>query len=117
MKKLNKIVGKLGEELAAEYLVKKGYKVIERNFSTRFGEIDLICLDKDTLVFVEVKTKNGTNFGRPEEMVNRRKILKIRNMAVVYMKGVERKCRIDVVGVVIGMGREMELRQYENVDD
>ena len=116
MKKDNKFVGKIGEDLAAEHLQNKGYEILERNFSNKFGEIDIITRDKNVLVFVEVKTKRGEDFGMPEEMVGRGKLHKIRNMATIYTKGQETLCRIDVVAVVLGINNEVvRLTHYENV--
>lgn len=66
--------GKRGERIAALYLQKQGYKIIEMNFKVRYGEIDIIAKDKDTLVFVEVKTRKTYEYGRPEEAVNPRKL-------------------------------------------
>ena len=74
MKTDNKKTGNKGEDLATEYLEKKGYKIIERNFRTRFGELDIVCWDAQILVFVEVKTKIGHDFGEPEEMFNKNKM-------------------------------------------
>lgn len=104
MKNQNKVTGNKGEELAAAYLEKKGYRIIERNFRTRFGEIDIICWDDQTLVFVEVKTKIGHDFGEPEEMVNKSKIGKVKRMGEVYLqdKGLVVPCRVDVVAIVLG---------------
>lgn len=102
-------VGQRGEDRAVDYLRAKGYKIIQRNFSTRFGEIDIIAMDKDVWVFVEVKTKSTLDFGRPEEMVNRSKLERIKRMATLYLNGREEKCRIDVVGVV-----GSEVKHWEN---
>jgi putative endonuclease len=116
MKFSNKVTGRLGEGLAARYLQGKKYQIIQRNFSTRFGEIDLICRDGGTLVFVEVKTKKGVGFGLPEEMVGSRKINQVKRMATVYLGGREVACRIDVVAVVLDSENSLlEVRHYENV--
>ena len=118
LKKQNLVTGNKGETLASEYLEKKGYKIIERNFRTRFGEIDIICRDAQTLVFVEVKTKIGHNFGEPEEMANRSKIGKVKRMGEVYLqdRGIESLCRVDVVAIVLSENGEVErLDHYENV--
>jgi len=72
--------------LAVKYLQKKGYKIEERNFRTRFGEIDIVCWDAQTLVFVEVKTKIGHDFGEPEEMVDKRKMAQVQRMGEVYVE-------------------------------
>src|SRR6266446_6198986 len=67
-------LGARGEELAARYLRRHGFKILYRNFRGRQGgEIDLVCRDRDTLVFVEVKTRTSEDFGRPLEAVNRPK--------------------------------------------
>lgn len=63
-------IGKLGEDLAVKYLQQQNYKVIERNFECKQGEIDIIALDKNELVFIEVKTRTNIKFGKPAEAVD-----------------------------------------------
>lgn len=97
-----KKLGKLGEDLAEQKLIELGYKIEERNYKNIIGEIDIIAYDKDTLCFVEVKTKSGSDFGMPEEMVNSKKQRKIIKTAQLYL--LEKKLdninwRIDVVAV------------------
>ena len=99
MKLFNRKTGEVGESLALEYLLKKGFELVLRNFGTRFGEIDLIMRDKGVLVFVEVKTKKGLDFGSPEEMFTRNKYRKVKNMGMVYLHGKDVLCRIDMVAV------------------
>ncbi len=116
MKKFNRETGRIGESFAADALRKKGYLILEINFSNKFGEIDIIAQDKNILVFVEVKTKIGIDFGLPEEMVGKGKLQKIRNMATVYLKGKEIPCRIDVVAIVMDdENTVVRLTHYENV--
>lgn len=116
MKQDNRKVGFLGENLAAEALKSKGYEILERNFSNRFGEIDIIAKDKNVLVFVEVKAKKRADFGMPEEMINAYKLQKIRKMAEVYMNGKTIPCRIDVVAIILSETNELQsLNHYENV--
>lgn len=116
MKKFNWKTGRAGESFAASALEKKGYQILEKNFSNKFGEIDIIAKDKDVLVFVEVKTKIGDEFGLPEEMVGPGKLQKVRNMATMYMKGQLVVCRIDVVAIVINEQYEIQrFTHYENV--
>ena len=118
MKQENKLTGKLGEEIAEGFLVKKGFELILRNFSTRFGEIDLIMRDKDKLVFVEVKTKKGLDWGSPEEMFTKSKLEKVKRMATVYLKGQEVPCRIDMVAVVLDPeNNPVSVKHYENVTE
>lgn len=106
------------------YLEKKGYILIERNYRTRYGEIDLIVYDagtgaaEHTLVFVEVKLRRGTGFGDPLEAVTPKKQAKIRLTAEQYLA--ERgeafdEVRIDVVGILLppGTGRP-QVRHVEN---
>lgn len=116
MKTQNRAIGRLAENLAAETLIKKGYQILERNFFNRFGEIDIIAQDHNTLVFVEVKAKKGVEFGMPEEMVNPYKLNKIRHMAIIYMKGENLPCRIDVVAIVLSETNDLlRLSHYQNV--
>lgn len=116
MKAFNKQTGNFGENKAADFLKEKGYEILERNFSNKFGEIDIIARDKNVLVFVEVKTKRGEIFGSPEEMINPKKLWKIRNMANLYMRRNDLACRIDVVAVVLGDDNSVvRLTHYENV--
>jgi putative endonuclease len=86
MKKNNKVTGNKGEEIAAKYLENKGYLLVERNFRTRFGEIDIVCWDGPILVFVEVKTKIGHDFGEPEDMVNKSKLAQVERMGEVFIE-------------------------------
>lgn len=116
MKAHNKDIGRIGEQLAQKLLIRKGYEIVKKNFSTRFGEIDLICKDGDTLVFVEVKTKRGLDFGSPEDMYTRGKAERVKRMASVYLEGRETTCRIDMVAVVLGDNNEPErTTHYPNV--
>lgn len=116
MKFNNRETGRLAETLACKSLIEKGYHILENNFRNRFGEIDIIARDKDILVFVEVKSKIGAEFGLPEEMVSRGKLRKVKNMATIYMKGEILPCRIDVIAVVLSReGDPIRLTHYENV--
>lgn len=116
MKKFNRIVGSKAEEYAARALIKKGYAIVKRNFSNRFGEIDIIAKDGETLVFVEVKAKTGNRFGTPEEMVSKWKLNQIRKMAEIYMEGKNLPCRIDVIAILLDPASELlRLTHYQNV--
>ena len=76
--------GKLAEDFAARLLSSKGYKIIDRNFRSRFGEIDIIATKGDCLIFIEVKARWSLKFGRPEEAVTAEKIRKITKTAEYY---------------------------------
>ena len=96
-----KIDGKRAESIACDVLQKKGYKILEKNFKTKYGEIDIIAMDKDTLSFVEVKARSSRKFGLPEEAVNQRKLQKIRTVAEIYMKNKSnyKKVKVEVVSL------------------
>ena len=93
--------GKKGEELATSFLRSQGYKIIENNFRTRHGEIDIIA-DDGCVSFIEVRSLNSKGFGLPEHSVNRRKQNQITKTALMYIKIKkleDRDCRFDVVSV------------------
>ncbi len=116
MKTFNKKTGALGETLAVLELEKKGYQILERNFGNKWGEVDIITKEANVLVFVEVKTKIGTDFGLPEEMINPKKLGRIRNMANIYTGGKEITCRVDIIAIVLNPDNSLQrLTHYENV--
>ena len=92
-------IGNIGESAACNYLVKRGYVILERNFSSRYGEIDIIALSPDgCMTFVEVKTRKNTSFGYASEFVDRKKQQHIINTALMYCKE-EYPMRFDVIEV------------------
>ncbi len=96
-------MGAWGEDLALRYLIKHGYRLVERNYRTRRGEIDLILRKEGTLVFVEVKLRRGTGFGDPLEAVTPRKQATLRYLAERYLAVREPDfdtVRFDVVGIL-----------------
>ena len=105
-----KQIGQLGETLAAEYLLNKQLHIRERNWRCRSGELDLIALDGDTLVFVEVRTRRNTGmFGSPQESVNWRKQQQVRQTAVAYLYRIgtpNRTIRFDLVSVLLSVSGE-----------
>ncbi len=97
------MTGQEGETIAADYLKKRGYKIVEQNFRCSIGEIDLIAWEGETLVFVEVKARSSSQFGGPEGAVTLRKQEKIIRVASAYLQ--QKKlltvlCRFDVVAVI-----------------
>jgi putative endonuclease len=80
------ILGNWGEDLAARYLQRQGLQVVDRQYRQKWGEIDLICRDKDTWVFVEVKTRSSFSQPSAIESITRRKRLRIIRAAMSYMK-------------------------------
>ena len=129
-------VGKIGEDLAKKYLQKQGYKIIEQNYKTKYAEIDLVALGrsptgepeklrflskfkkKNTLVFVEVRTKVGENFGSPEDTLNKQKLWKVLQNAKTYsaFKNWQGPARIDAVCIVLNNDFSMSrLTHHENI--
>lgn len=84
--KTTKQIGDGGEDEAVRYLKKKDFEILERNFRTRFGEIDIIAIDEDMLVFIEVKMKRSDQFGDPGEMITPKKLDKIKRTAEYYLQ-------------------------------
>ena len=119
----------MGENIAAEFLTKKGFKIIAQNWQNKFGEIDLICLDcrglvYQILVFVEVKLKIGEEFGLPEEMIDPRKIYQIQRSAEMFLLNEPSMAqkypqyRLDAVCIVLDRNKEVQdIRHYENLTE
>lgn len=99
-----KILGRNAEELTAKYLKKKGYKIIERNFVTPFGEADVVAFKDGYYCFVEVKARESDAFGLPAEAVDKRKRERYRKIAAYFCmtKGREVPIRFDVASVFEG---------------
>jgi len=110
------VLGKEGERIAEQYLKKKGYKLVERNYRCAAGEVDLIVLDRRVIVFVEVKTRTGHGFGTPLEAVQPRKQRKMMLAAQFFLsqkKLHQRDARFDVVGIS-WPAREPVIEHVEN---
>ena len=98
----NKLTGNYGEELACQYLKNLGYKILERNYLIRGGEIDIVCQDKEYLVFMEVKTRYSHDFGLPEESITPWKIKSLLKTALFYIQKInwgDKGYRIDLITV------------------
>lgn len=98
------IEGKIGEDIAAKYIEKQGYKVICKNFRCLKGEIDIIAIDKEYIVFIEVKTRTNKKYGEAKEAVGKEKQKHIYKAAEYYLysnKMEEEYTRIDVIEVYI----------------
>ena len=109
-------LGKNGEEIAVSYLTKQGYKILETNkrFS-KLSEIDIIALDKNTLVFVEVKTRKTDICGHPFEAITKTKYQHIKNGLFMYLKDNPqyKKYRIDAISVLIKP--ELKIEHLKNI--
>jgi putative endonuclease len=113
MKDARRQLGNHGEDLAAAALKKQGYKILERNYVTPLGEIDLVARQGKTLVIIEVKTRKSTQFGSPQEAVSATKQAKLRRLADYYTKDKRlagASVRFDVVAITLGdAGPQMEI--------
>ena len=108
-----KELGKKGEEIALRFLKKNGYRIIEKNYVCKMGEMDIIAREKDTLAFIEVKTRTSTAFGPPQLAVNPTKQMQLSKVALNFLKENQLddvKARFDVVAILLGpKGEEIEL--------
>lgn len=106
MEKVNtRIKGKYGEEIATEYLIKLGYRILENNYRNCFGEIDIIAEEGGTLVFIEVKLRNLISYGHPVAAVDIWKQKRLSKTAAGYIsekRFSDKPCRFDVVSVYKG---------------
>ncbi len=113
---LRQQLGKFGEKIACDYLKKKGYIIIEKNFYARSGEIDIIARDGNILVFVEVKTRTNLSFGFPEEAINFNKQQKIAKTVEFYLYKNnlnDQNYRIDSIAIEIDKKREKAKIRHE----
>ncbi len=97
------LLGKSGEDQAVEFLKNQGYKIWARNYKTKLGEIDIIAADKDTVCFIEVKTRHSDKYGLPQEAILKPKQNQIAKVALTFLKEknlLQQKARFDVVSVV-----------------
>ncbi len=119
-----KEIGDRGEAIAAAYLERKGYTILDRNYRFERAEVDLICFLPASqyeaggeLVFAEVKTRTGLGYGRPEEAVTEAKKRNLARAAEAYLY--ERKlegasCRFDVISILLRRGQQPEIEHFEN---
>jgi len=115
--------GRSGEEKAAQWLSRQGYRILERNFRSRYGEVDIIARKDGCLVFIEVKSRSSHRFGTPQEAVTRKKQLRLSRVARDYLLrhgGLEQSCRFDVVAVSEGSGQprfDLLVNAFEAVEE
>jgi putative endonuclease len=108
--------GTIGEDLAVDFLQKKGYRILQRNYRFEHGEIDIVAEDGNVLVFVEVKARRSKEFGEPEDAVTPRKREKIRSTADGYLfenNIDDKECRFDVIAVDY-TGNKTEIRHLKD---
>jgi putative endonuclease len=116
MTKARQAVGAYGERLATRRLVEAGLVVLDRNWRSATGEVDIVARDGDVLVLCEVKTRRGVTFGTPAEAVGRRKVERLRRLAAEWLAetGVRpREVRFDVLEVYSLPGRTPQIRHIK----
>ena len=112
---LAKLLGNQGERVAARFLRRRGFKIVARQHRTKWGEIDLICLDDDSIVFVEVKTRRSDAAGLPVEAITPEKQKTLTRIALTYLKRhglLERRARFDVVSILWPEGSKQPLIEH-----
>jgi putative endonuclease len=110
-------LGRWGEEKAAIYLKKQGYKILEQNARTSYGEIDIVASKYDTIIFVEVKTRRSKAYGNPEESITQEKREHIINSGQAYLVDhpeLGSNWQIDVISIQCDQGNVTEIIHFEN---
>jgi len=111
-------LGKVGEDIACQFLQNKGFTILQRNYRIRYGEIDIVCQKDGELIAVEVKTRSSSQFGIPEDAVTEKKILEVTKTFTAYLlesKHSEVPARIDVIAIEIHPESQPTIRHLENV--
>lgn len=103
MHSYNKDIGSFGEALARDYLISKGYKILNMNFRNKFGEIDIICKKNNLLIFCEIKSRYSNSFGSPIESITcykQKQIIKLSELYLISNKYYNFNVRYDIIEVI-----------------
>ena len=103
MHSYNKDIGSFGEALARDYLISKGYKLLNMNFRNKFGEIDIICKKNNLLIFCEIKSRYSNSFGSPIESITcykQKQIIKLSELYLISKKYYNFNVRYDIIEVI-----------------
>jgi len=114
-----KNLGKIGEDLALDFLKSHNFSVLEKNFRSRLGEIDIIAQKDRSLYFIEVKTRSNTNYGKPFESVDKRKVYHIKKAAQFYLlknKSPDYKLKVAVFSILIEDGKT-DIKFWDNINE
>lgn len=109
------MIGRCGEQAAADHLQKQGIQILERNWSSRLGELDIIAQDQEEIIFVEVRTTTSRYFGYGFQSVDKRKQQKVRRLATQYIqlnRLWNRAVRFDVISVVLD--QQYQIKQLDH---
>ena len=112
-------IGKKGESIAVRHLKKQGYRIVEQNYRSKVGEIDIIAREKQSLVFVEVKTRSSGSFGSPKWAITPKKQKAISMAALYYLKMTNQNdvdARFDVVSILL-QGEDTQIELVRNAFD
>ncbi len=115
----NKAIGKYGENLAKDFLIKQGFEIVETNYRySKMAEIDIIASKKNILHFIEVKTRTQNLFGKPLEAITQKKLSSIYNCAKFYLSKCNKKYRsiqIDAIGIILDKNKSPQFDFIENI--
>ena len=116
MSKRSTAVGKEGEDIAVDFLKKSGYRIVQRNYKNKLGEVDIIARDKETLSFIEVKTRTSVDFGYPEQNVHFHKMRHFQASVQIYIleNNICDPFRLDVVSVDISL-KPPDIKHFKNI--
>ena len=110
-------LGKWGEDLAADYLQRKGYTIIERDWKSGRRDLDIVAKNGNVIVFVEVKTRRNSLYGQPEEAVDYRKLQSLQQAINHYIKfrHIRQEVRFDIISIVGTIGTEPDIQHIQDV--
>lgn len=113
-------IGSVGEKLAGNYLIQKGYTVIQKNYRTRYGEIDLIARKNNIIIFVEVKTRQTDSKGKPYASVTPRKLIHQRRAIQWFLSAAPEnkhcKLRFDIISIEMNFDGNPIIEHFENIE-
>ena len=110
-------IGRIGEKMAVEHLLHKGYTILEKNWRIQRAEIDILAMDGDCLICIEVKTRSTEYFGRPDEFVGRKKLRILTDAAVAYAQKIDHngEIRFDILSVIMYHAQSQRIIHLKNV--
>ncbi|MBR5304456.1 MAG: YraN family protein [Candidatus Gastranaerophilales bacterium] len=115
----NKIIGKYGEDIAKDFLIKQGFEILEMNYHySKIAEIDIIASKKEVLHFIEVKTRTQELFGTPLEAITPKKLKQIYSCAIEYINKTKKrykKYQIDAIGIILDKEKIEKIDFVENI--
>jgi putative endonuclease len=112
------VLGQTGEQLAADFLLQIGFRILDRNYRCAEGEIDIVAAEHRTLVVCEVKTRSGTRYGTPIEAVTPKKLRRLRRLAVQWVVShgvIFDGLRVDVIGILKSPAGEFSIEHVRGV--